>query len=302
MRNYIVLLFLISVPRALLGQQIPDSSFDPPIDNPVYDKGKGPVIFIDEGHNNFHTMDGRYSPFSRVLARDGYQVKPYQGLFDSKKLQKGKILVIANALNEINNDNWVLPNPSAFTEEEIKTIGEWVTRGGSLFLIADHMPWPGAAEDLAAVFGFKFLNGFNISVVNPAYFWKSNATIAENIISAGRDSTEVINQIPNTEGQAFEIPADAEPILIYDESSLILLPDTAWVFNEKTPIRNIEGLSQGAYKNHGKGRVVIFGEASMFSAQIGDPGRRKMGMNNPDAKDNYKLLLNIIHWLDGILN
>jgi len=39
----------------------------------------------------------------------------------------------------------------------------------------------------------------------------------------------------------------------------------------------------------------------MFSAQIGQPGNRKMGMNRDDAPDNYKLLLNIIHWLDGNL-
>ena len=49
-------------------------------------------------------------------------------------------------------------------------------------------------------------------------------------------------------------------------------------------------------------RIIVFGEASMFSAQIGEPGNRKMGMNKNDAKDNYKLLLNSIHWLDGILD
>lgn len=302
MKNYIAILLFSSSFLKLIGQQVPDASFDPPILNPAYGQGKGPVIFIDEGHHNFHTMDGRYAPFAKVLAKDGYQVNPYKGLFESTKLQKGKILVIANALNEVNINNWVLPNPSAFTSEEITVIEKWVKQGGSIFLIADHMPLAGAAQDLAQVFGFTFLNGFNINVVNPAYFWKSNKTIAENVITLGRDSSEVINQIPNTEGQAIEIPYDAEPILLFDKRSLLLLPDTAWVFNENTPLKNIEGLVQGAYKKHGKGRVVVFGEASMFSAQIGNPGRRKMGMNKEDAKDNYKLLLNIIHWLDGILN
>jgi len=59
---------------------------------------------------------------------------------------------------------------------------------------------------------------------------------------------------------------------------------------------------QGAYKEFGKGRIVVFGESSMVSAQIGQPGNRKMGMNSETAQDNYKLLLNIIHWLDGILD
>ena len=86
--------------------------------------------------------------------------------------EKGKILVIANALNERNVDNWSLPTLSAFSQEEIKIIEKWVYNGGRLFLIADHMPWPGAAADLATVFGFKFYNCFNVDVVNPAYFYK----------------------------------------------------------------------------------------------------------------------------------
>jgi len=81
----------------------------------------------------------------------------------------------------------------------------------------------------------------------------------------------------------------------------MLMPDTAWSFHSKTPLVNIKGWSQSAYKLEGKGRIVVNGEASMFSAQIGQPGNRKMGMNRDDAPDNYKLLLNIIHWLDGNL-
>ncbi len=301
-KTVIILCCLFLFKHVSIAQQIPDLTYDPPIANPIYAFGQGPIIFLDEGHHNFHTIEGRYGPFARVLEKDGYQVKPYASAFKTESLQQGKILVIANPLNTINVDNWALPNPSAFTDEEISVVDEWVRKGGNLFLIIDHMPWPGATADLAAVFGFKFLNGFNISVVNPAYFWRSNGTIVENIITSGRDITESIHQIPTTEGQAFEIPSDAYPILVFDETSLILLPDTAWVFNDKTPIKNINGLSQGAFKKHGQGRVVVFGEASMFSAQIGDPGRRKMGMNKEDAQDNYKLLLNIIHWLDGILN
>lgn len=293
---------LLFIGSNLLAQQVPDVNFNPNIENPAYESGKGPIIFIDEGHNNFHTKDGRYSPFVKVLEKDGYKIEAYKGVFENKNLNEVKILVIANPLNEVNIDNWTLPNPSAFTEKEIKTIDNWVRQGGSLFLIVDHMPWPGAAESLAKTFGFEFINGFNVSVVNPAFFWRANQTIAENVITTGRDRSEVIHKIPLTEGQAFKIPSDAEPILIFDSTSLILLPNTAWEFNENTPIKNINGLSQGAFKKHGNGRLVVFGEASMFSAQIGDPGRRKMGMNNENSEDNYKLLLNIIHWLDGLLD
>lgn len=296
-----IISLLVFICCNLRAQQVQDINYNPSIKNPVYETGQGSVVFIDEGHNNFHTKDGRYSPFAKVLKKDGYIIKAYKGAFEDKSLKEVKILVIANSLNKINIDNWTLPTPSAFTEEEIKTLDKWVRQGGKLFLIADHMPWPGAAKKLAETFGFEFINGFNVSVVNPAFFWRANQTIAKNIITTGRDSTEVINRIPMTEGQAFKIPSDAEPILIFGDASIILLPKTAWEFTADTPIRNIKGLSQGAFKKHGNGRIVVFGEASMFSAQI-DEGRRKMGMNNENAQENYKLLLNIIHWLDGILD
>jgi len=77
------------------------------------------------------------------------------------------------------------------------------------------------------------------------------------------------------------------------------LPDTAWVFEEKTPKLNAKGWSQGAYKKYRKGRIVIFGEAAMFTAQLAGPNKIKMGMNNEIAPENFQLLLNIIHWLDG---
>jgi hypothetical protein len=37
----------------------------------------------------------------------------------------------------------------------------------------------------------------------------------------------------------------------------------------------------------------------MFSAQLAGQNQRKAGMNAEYAEENYKLLLNIIHWLEG---
>jgi hypothetical protein len=50
--------------------------------------------------------------------------------------------------------------------------------------------------------------------------------------------------------------------------------------------------------DYGKGRLVIFGEAAMFTAQLAGPNQTKIGINSDFADENYKLLLNIIHWLD----
>ena len=300
--KYVLTISIGFISCFLFAQQGPDLNYNPEIANPAYHKGQGSLIFIDEGHHNFHTREGRYAPFANLLESDGYVVKSFTEKFTNENLKDIEILVIANALNEANVEIWDLPNPPAFTDEEVNALEKWVTNGGKLFLLADHMPFPAAAETLAVKFGFKFHNAFNVDIVNPAYFWRSNGSIVESIITSGRDSSEVINRIPKTEGQAFEIPKDATSILKFYGTSLLLYPEKDWHFDSNTRLKRAEGMSQGAFKEHGKGRIVVFGEASLFSAQIGQPGNRKMGMNSDTAKDNYKLLLNCIHWLDNILN
>lgn len=302
MRKLNLFLFLM-IPGLLFCQQIADTTYKPIIQNPLYELGKGSVIFIDEGHHNFHTKDGRYKAFSILLERDGYNVTAYKGLFKERELAKGKILVISNALNEMNVDDWFLPNPSAFTKSEIAILKKWVNNGGSLFLIADHMPMAGAATDLAAEFGFEFTNGFvfNMNSRGPSFFNLKDKTLHINTITKGRDKNESVEQIATFTGQAFNIPEDASPILTFDENYINKLPDTAWVFNDNTTQYGVKGWSQGAFKKYGKGKIVVFGEAAMFTAQLAGPNQFKFGMSSDIAPENYQLLLNIIHWLDGKL-
>lgn len=291
------------IPSWLFSQQIADSTYNPIIHNPEYNMGMGSIVFIDEGHNNFHTKNGRFKAFARLLEKDGYNVKEYEGLFDKKKLEEGKILVISNALNKINVTDWFLPNPSAFTEPEIEIVKQWVSEGGSLFLIADHMPMAGAAKDLAAVFGFEFTNGFALdtSVRGPSFFYLKDKTLVENTITNGRNDSERVEQVATFTGQAFKISNKSTPILIFNSNFINLSPDTAWVFNDKTIKYSVAGWSQGAYAEYGNGRVVVFGEAAMFTAQLAGPNAIKVGMNSAEAPENHQLLLNIIHWLDGKL-
>ncbi len=303
MPKIILLLTSFFAVLMLYGQQVADTSYNPVIHDPGYSSGTGPVIFIDEGHNNFHTKDGRYLAFAKLLERDGYVVKSYSGTFKKRQLKKGKILVISNALNVVNISNWVLPNPSAFTEKEIDTVEDWVSDGGSLFLIADHMPMAGAAEDLAKAFGFEFTNGFvfHDSIRGPAIFTIKDGSLSENTITKGSNEKEAVQQIASFTGQAFKCPAEANPILTFRGDYVNMLPDTAWVFNANTKQISADDWTQGAYKKHGKGRIVVFGEAAMFSAQLAGPQKFRAGMNSDVAPENYQLLLNIIHWLDGKL-
>ncbi|MBN1819178.1 MAG: DUF4350 domain-containing protein [Prolixibacteraceae bacterium] len=303
MRKLIILLISFSFNYYSFSQQVADTTYNPVIKNPEYKPGKGPIVYIDEGHSNFHTKDGRYKAFATLLERDGYKVKSYSGEFDKEKLETGKILVISNALNKKNEENWYKPVFPAFTENEINTVKEWVSGGGNLFLIADHMPFGGAAKNLAAAFGFELSDGFarDTTSNHPDYFNLNEKTLVRSSITEGRNRNESVQQIVSFTGQAFKIPSDAKPILKFTEKYVILLPDTAWVFDKNTEIINAKGRYQGAFKKFGKGKIVVSGEAAMFSAQLAGPQKIKAGMNREDARENYKLLLNIIHWLDGKL-
>ena len=299
--KHLVLTFLALTCVHISAQQVADTNFRPVIAKPEYTAGKGPVVAIDEGHNNFHTASGRYLPFARLLMFDGYTVNSYKGDFTGSQLKNVRILVIANALNKINIENWYVPTPSAFSGDEIGIVRKWVENGGSLFLIADHMPFGGAASDLASVFGFTFSNGFAADTSKPGniYFYRKDGSLTSCPITNGRNPDETVNKVVTFTGQAIRMPAGATAILRFDDRYLLMETDTAWVFDSHTRYTGIRDWTQGAYMKYGKGRVVMFGEAAMFSAQLAGAAKNKIGMNSDYADENYKLLLNIIHWLDG---
>lgn len=98
-------------------------------------------------------------------------------------------------------------------------------------------------------------------------------------------------------GSAFKPPNDAVPVLMFDANYLSLKPTEAWRFTPATPKQPLDGWCQGAVMRIGHGRVAVFGEAAMFSAQLAGPAKQKTGMNSPEAKQNHQLLLNVLHWL-----
>ena len=78
----------------------------------------------------------------------------------------------------------------------------------------------------------------------------------------------------------------------------IYLPSDAGNISHTTLTVSGLGLSTAAYMKYGKGRLMIVGEAAMFSAQLVGEKMKKIGMNHIDAAQNAQFLLNIIHWLD----
>jgi len=286
------------------GVQQADLSFEPSIPLPVYSEGEGPVVQIDEAHFNFHTVDGRYAPFAKLLRRDGYVVQALAGPATLDRLAEGDIYVIANAIAESDQKGWKLPAEPAFTEPEIDTIRDWVEGGGSLFLIADHMPFPGSVADLAAEFDILFGNGFLYdSEDNSKLEFTRESGLAEHPITEGRTADERIDSVRTFTGQAFRVEREFEPLLTLPPGSTLRLPSKAWNFKATTPSVPAAGMLQGAVFHFGKGRVAVFGEAAMFSAQehVTKDERVLMGMNRPDATQNPQFLLNVMHWLSGLI-
>ncbi len=267
---------------------------------------KRPIVLVDEAHHNFHTRDGRYNPFAITLSSDGYEVRKNQQKFSLEGLKDADILVIANALNEKNADSWDLPNYSAFTRAEIEAVYHWVKQGGSLFLIADHMPFPKAAESLAAMFGFQFNNGyarFKVEQHSRIVFTRAEDTLKAHPILNGMSSDEKVDSVRTYTGQAFLPPPNARSLFTFSKGMVSLMPSKSWHLNADTPEISIAGWSQGATLKFAQGRVAVFGEAAMFTSQLIGTGNKAtdywIGLKDDNAPQNEQFLLNLMHWLSA---
>lgn len=279
-----------------------DLTFEYANPRPAYAPDAGPLVLVDEAHANYHTADGRFAPFAKLLRGDGFVVRPLAAVATSDALRDASVLVIANGLAPQDIGAWRLPTSPALEAEEIEAIRAWVERGGALLLIADHMPFPGAVADLAAEFDILFANGFAFGGSDGTLrFVRDDGTLRSHVVTDGRDAGERVEHVVTFTGQAFRAVRDVEPLLVLGPDTALLMPSVAWQFDEMTPSLPAEGLLQGVVFEHGAGRVAVFGEAAMFTAQeqIREDARTVMGMNAPEASDNPRFILNLMRWLVG---
>jgi hypothetical protein len=302
----------------LAAQQVADREFRPPIIRVAFAEGNGPRLALDEAHHNYHTLADRFWAFGELARRDGFRVSALRQAFTATSLATCEVLVIANAQNGIPWNQQPRPTPSAFTPAEIKAVKAWVEHGGALLLIADHQPLAGAARDLAAAFGAEFTDGFAYSdadaarvaeqrggaSASPTLFKPADGTlVARHPIALGRGREEHITLVRSFTGQAFLWPvAGVEPVLVLPPNYVSLEPRYAWTFDATTVKRPVGGWIQGATRRVGGGRLAIFGEAGMFSAQVSGPQKRPMGMNAPLAEQNAQFVLNTLRWVSGVLD
>ncbi len=294
-------------------------TFDRPPASAKATAGRRPRVLIDEAHFNVHTESGRFAPFARLLERDGYLVGAFTAPFSAASLERCDVLVVANALgmkgvlqhaaNLARLERYVDLEVRAFALEEIQVVEAWVRAGGRLLLVADHAPAGEAAADLAAAFGVR-MRGWWIedaehtdpALRNPGFllFSRENGLLLDSPISRGRAPGERIERVMTFTGQALEIPGGA--------IALLRLSSAAREYPDRGPReregRSAAGLAQAVALRHGAGRVVMVGEAAALTAQqttTPNGDRVLFGMNRP-GNDNRQFVLNVMHWLCGLLD
>jgi hypothetical protein len=287
----------VLVCAATFGQSTSDPAFDTSVVAATY-RQSHPRVVIDQAHYNFHTMDGRYRPFAELVAHDGYAVSPGDGKFTPSYLSGIDILVIANARGA---DGPPHSLDDAFTSIECSALHAWVRRGGRLLLIADHAPFGAAARSLGAVFGADMGKGHVFDPVestdDPGFllFTHDNGLLRDHPIIRGRNRRESIHRVVSFDGQSLGVPKGASALLALGKGAKEADDDQQL---QELIGKSVGGRAQAIALTPGRGRIVIAGEAAMFSAQV--IGDFHFGMNAP-GNDDRQFVLNVMHWLSGAL-
>ncbi|WCT74890.1 DUF4350 domain-containing protein [Sphingomonas naphthae] len=267
-------------------QQAADPQADTSVAHPAYPAAQGPLVAIDQGHGEFHTLAGRYAPFAAVLRADGYRLAAIETPLSAETLTGVSVLVIANATAR-----------GSWQPAEIDAVHRWVEGGGSLLLIADHMPFGAATNPLAERFGIHFDNGFAFQKNRgPESFTRRNGLLLDGPLTAAHGHQKAIDEVYAFTGTAFTAPPSATIVMRLGPGWSILSPAIPWQFDGAPSRPSTEADLRGAILDIGKGRLAVFGEAAMFTAQRSVRGGT-MGFNYPKATKNKAFLLNTLHWL-----
>jgi hypothetical protein len=150
-------------------------------------------------------------------------------------------------------------------------IRRWVSAGGGLLVIVDRDSLM-AVRDLAMAFGVTFTDA-------PTASGRSTTrTLRPHAIARGRHAKESAARVATFASVALQAPATTEPLLVA-----------------------AEGTIEGAVMRVEKGRVALFSDPALFTAQIAGPTRDRIGMNAPGGERNFQFVLNVMHWLSQMI-
>lgn len=305
-----VLLVGAGARQAASQEQIADLEYRPVIAAPAYELA-GPRVLLDEAHNSVQTTGGRYAGFAALARADGYTVSAGLGALDVAEALCGVDILV------ISNPGGGEASSSAFTAKEIAAVDHWVREGGALLLAVDHAPHGDAAEALAAAFGVRLGKGYayqptrsgltaNLDFPQPA--------LGDHPILIGRGPDETITRVRTFTGQSIDGPPGST-ILLAMSMEAREAPDAETLSRirhaiEEGRMDEAERLSrpalpaQGVAFTHGRGRVVVLGEAALLTAQRVrfDDGRPDLRFGfQTEGHDDQQFALNILHWLSKLL-
>jgi hypothetical protein len=201
-----------------------DEAYQPDIPDPAFLPGEGPVVCVDEAHNEFHSVEGTYRPFADVLTRDGYRLQRVTEAASRATLEPCAILVIPDAQPPARPRD-----PPTFSAQEVEALNAWVGRGGALFLITDHLPDPGAVADLAASFGIEVSNGYVLEgsptgPARPILFRTEDGTLAPDLLLREEGPDPALTQVATFAGAALRGGEDFRPLLVFGPEAVSWMP------------------------------------------------------------------------------
>jgi hypothetical protein len=149
----------------------------------------------------------------------------------------------------------------------------WVAAGGRLLLLADRDS-SAAVADLAASFGVAVIDAPALA----GRFRIADHTLRPHAIVRGRHAKESPTSVTVFAALTMRVPDQAEPLLVTSDGTVL-----------------------GAVMRVDMGRVAFFGDPALFTAQIAGPERRLVGMNARGSEQNFQFVLNVMHWLSGVI-
>lgn len=286
-----------------------DTSYDTSVAEPAY-ASDHPVLAFDEGHREHHESRGTYTPFAELARHDGYKITRIDAPITESELAGVRVFVIACAQGEGD-----IGDAPAFSPAECTAIERWVDAGGGLLLVTDHFPFGSAAESLGKKFGVEMSKGMTSDAIQYDREWtddtqldfnRENRLLAIHPVTEGRSAAERVGRVVTYTGQSVRGPSGSTMFLRHGPTAVMRAPHpkveqtangtrVVVEYGEETPA---EDWGQGVALVHGRGRVVVLGEAAMLTAQ--KDGERRIGMN-AKGNDDRKLALNTLHWLSKLL-
>jgi hypothetical protein len=290
-----------------------DLDFHPHAKNPAYtslDKTPAPTVCFDEAHHNLAVEKGFYRPILELIQSDGYQVRHQKTPFTVTSLKQCQVLYVSAVLSHSDYETSKKQSKtSAFKSTEMTAIHNWVQGGGSLLLMTDHRPMGSAAAELLKKF---HVQGSDVHVSNshnpiqpfhdagifsiPESQMNLNSPIVK-----GRNPSERLKNIYFFYGQALHTTnSSADSFLQVGPHAK--LGDAQLETNSTEPALDSTHYTSAAVAlKIKKGRLVVFGDATVFTSKWDLHLDEPTGINRPGS-DNVQMALNVFHWLSGILD